>query len=430
MSSIQEGYKQTKVGVIPEEWEVVTFNDLRDTDVSHSITGGPFGSNLKSEHYTKTGVRIIQLQNIGDGSFINKDFIYTSEEKATELKSCLIYPNDIILAKMAEPVARACIIPSFENKFLMGSDGIRLHIDKNKYDNKFILESINYKQFRQIAIARSTGSTRQRIGLNDLKTIPIVIPPLKEQQKIAQILTTWDDAISKQEALIEEKEQLKKGLMQKLLSGEVRFEGFEGEWEEVRLGDIGKTYGGLSKKKAEDFGQGNAKYITYKNIFDNSKINIDIFERVIVNANEKQNKVQYGDILFTTSSETPEEVGMSSVLLDEIDNLFLNSFCFGFRPYNLEEIDPYFARFYFRSYYMRDKISRLAQGSTRFNLSKLQVMKIKTKLPSKQEQQKIAQVLSTADKEIELLKEELEALKEQKRGLMQKLLTGEVRVRV
>jgi len=428
MSKLREGYKQSKVGVIPEEWEVVEFNDLRDINVSHSITGGPFGSNLKSEHYTDTGVRIIQLQNIGDGSFINKDFIYTDEEKARELKSCLIYPNDIILAKMAEPVSRACIIPSFEDKFLMGSDGIRLHIDKEKYDNKFILESINYRQFRNIAIARSTGSTRQRIGLTDLKKIPIIIPPLKEQQKIAQILSTWDSAISKQEVLIKAKEQLKKGLMQKLLSGEVRFEGFDGEWEEVRLGDVGYTYGGLTKKTAEDFGCGDANYITYKNIFDNDKIDVSIFDNVEIGNNEKQNKVIYGDVLFTTSSETPEEVGMSSVLLDEIDELYLNSFCFGYRLNDLNIINPQFARFYFRSFYMRDKISRLAQGSTRFNLSKLQVMKIKISIPLLKEQKKIAQVLSTADKEIELLKNELETLKEQKRGLMQRLLSGDVRV--
>ena len=121
---------------------------------------------------------------------------------------------------------------------------------------------------------------------------------------------------------------------------------------------------------------------------------------------------------------------MSSVMLDNIDELYLNSFCFGYRVNDFEVLNPNFARFYFRSFYMRDKISRLAQGSTRFNLSKLQVMKIKVKLPAQQEQQKIAKVLTAAGREIELLREELEALKEQKRGLMQKLLMGEVRVKV
>ena len=121
---------------------------------------------------------------------------------------------------------------------------------------------------------------------------------------------------------------------------------------------------------------------------------------------------------------------MSSVLLDNVSNTYLNSFCFGYRLNNFNTLDPYFARFYFRSFQMRDKISRLAQGSTRFNLSKNEIMKLKIKLPSLPEQQKIAEVLSLADDEINLLRNELEELKLQKKALMQKLLTGQVRVKV
>ena len=245
MNQIKQGYKQTKVGIIPENWEVVNFDELKDKTDRHSITGGPFGSDLKSEHYTSSGVRVIQLQNIGDGKYINKEFVYTSEEKANQLKNCLIYPNEIILAKMAEPVARACLIPSFEDKFLMCSDGIRLLVDKNKFSTKYVLEYINYDLFRKIAINRSTGSTRGRIGLTDLKTIPLALPPLKEQEKIAEILTIWDEAITKQTELLEAKELQKKALMQKLLSGEVRFNGFNDEWEIFSLNEVlkeRKTY--------------------------------------------------------------------------------------------------------------------------------------------------------------------------------------------
>jgi type I restriction enzyme, S subunit len=215
-------FKDSELGKIPESWEVIPFLQLADTKISHSFTGGPFGSDLKSEHYTKDGVRVIQLQNIGDGSFINKDFVYTSEEKAEALKTCQIYPNDIILAKMAEPVARACIMPHIEEKYLMGSDGIRLHIDKSKYDTHFILHSINFNRFRNIAIARSTGTTRLRIGLTALKKIPIIIPPLEEQKQIADILSTTDEKLEVLRAKKEKYETLKKGLLQKLLSGLVR----------------------------------------------------------------------------------------------------------------------------------------------------------------------------------------------------------------
>jgi type I restriction enzyme S subunit len=264
----------------------------------------------------------------------------------------------------------------------------------------------------------------------DFYSLDFLIPPLKEQQKIAEILTTWDEAITKQAEFIKEKELLKKALMQKLLSGEVRFDGFSDEWVKVRLGEIGDSFNGLSGKTGEDFGIGEAKYITYKNIFDNPKIRLDIFDNVKIADNEKQNLVKFGDIFFTVSSETPEEVGMSSVLLDNVANTYLNSFCFGYRLNSFDTLDPYFARFYFRSFQMRDKISRLAQGSTRFNLSKNGIMKLKLKLPSLPEQQKIAEVLSLIDDEINLLKNELKELKLQKKALMQKLLTGEVRVKV
>jgi type I restriction enzyme S subunit len=114
---------------IPSTWKMGTLEDVV-TEKQYSITGGPFGSDLQTKDYTIEGVQIIQLQNIGDGFFINDSKVYTSEEKANNLRSCNIYPNDIILAKMADPVARACIIPSFAKRFLMASDGIRVEVDK------------------------------------------------------------------------------------------------------------------------------------------------------------------------------------------------------------------------------------------------------------------------------------------------------------
>src|SRR5690606_620122 len=150
----------------------------------------------------------------------------------------------------------------------------------------------------------------------NIKSVKVFLPPLREQKKIAAILATWDKAIELKEKLIEQKKEQKKGLMQKLLTGEVRLPGFEGEWKKVRLGNIGKTYNGLSGKSAEDFGEGKP-YIPYKTIFDDSKINLQKLDYVKINIGEKQNSAKKGDIFFTTSSETPHEVGMSSVLLDD-----------------------------------------------------------------------------------------------------------------
>ena len=215
-------FKDSKLGEIPESWELIPIYDLRNKNERYSITGGPFGSDLKSEHYTEKGVRIIQLQNIGDGEFINKSKIYTSKEKADELKSCNIYPNDIILAKMA-PVARCCKMPSFDDRYVMCSDGIRLSVDSDKFINEFIYQALSSKSFRDEAEAKSTGTTRARIGLKDLKLIPIAVPNNKEeQQKIANILSTVDDKLEVLQDKKGEYQDLKKGLMQVLLTGKVR----------------------------------------------------------------------------------------------------------------------------------------------------------------------------------------------------------------
>ncbi len=274
------------------------------------------------------------------------------------------------------------------------------------------------------------GATINSINNSDLLKFKIPLPPLKEQEKIADILSTWDRAISNLDELIIQKQKLKTALMQNLLSAKIRFKEFTDPWQEVKLGDIGETYNGLNGKTAEDFENGNSKYITYKNIFDNFSININISEKVNIKENEIQNLVKFGDIFFTTSSETPEEVGISSVLLKNLENVYLNSFCFGYRLYSFEILSLYFAKFYFRSQIFREKIIHLAQGSTRFNISKNQMMKLKIKLPNLAEQQKIAEVLSACDDEINLLKDKLLNLKLQKQGLMQNLLTGKVRVRV
>jgi type I restriction enzyme S subunit len=167
------------------------------------------------------------------------------------------------------------------------------------------------------------------------------------------------------------------------------------------------------------------------NIFSNRKIDIEVFARVKLKDNEHQNEVKYGDLFFTGSSETPEEVGMSSVLLDSIDTMFLNSFCFGFRLYDFKTLLPEFASFFFRAPHLRLKISILAQGATRYNLPKSKFLDLKIEIPqSIKEQKKIASVLSASYEEIQTLKHTLAHYQQQKKGLMQVLLTGKKRVKI
>ena len=208
----------------------------------------------------------------------------------------------------------------------------------------------------------------------------------------------------------------------------LRFPKFSGEWMKTTLGKIGETFNGLTGKRGSDFGQG-SPYITYKSIFDNSKIDLSRVEYVTITDAERkkqtQNEVQYGDIFFTTSSETPDEVGMTSVLLDEVKDCYLNSFCFGYRLNSITDVLPEYMRFYLRSNTIRRRLFVLAQGSTRFNISKGEVMGLTIKLPGTAEQRKIAQLLTMIEDRIATQIKIIEKLESLIRGISNNLLYSE-----
>lgn len=207
---IPKGYKHTDIGIIPNEWDICTFEEIADKNKKWSITGGPFGSNLKTTDYTNEGVQIVQLQNIGDGCFHNDSEVFTSDEKANELLSSNIYPDDIILSKMGDPVARACFIPKGGKRYLMASDGIRLVVDEKRFSKKFVHDYINSIFFRKRAFEISTGSTRLRIGLPELKRLMVIKPTLPEQTAIATALSNTDALITSLQNLIAKKRLIKR----------------------------------------------------------------------------------------------------------------------------------------------------------------------------------------------------------------------------
>ncbi|ATW45195.1 restriction endonuclease subunit S [Glaesserella parasuis] len=164
------------------------------------------------------------------------------------------------------------------------------------------------------------------------------------------------------------------------------------EWKSLE--DIAEIYGGLSGKTKSDFENGNAKYITYKNVFDNIEINFDILETVKITQTETQHKVKYGDVLFTASSETANDVGMSSVVTKEIEyDVYLNSFSFGLRFNENIKIIPEYSKYLFRTYSIRNEISKTASGVTRFNISKARFKKIIIPIPPIDVQQEIVRIL-------------------------------------
>ena len=205
--------------------------------------------------------------------------------------------------------------------------------------------------------------------------------------------------------------------MSKTETPSIRFRGFEDAWEQRKLGEMGQTYTGLSGKTKDDFGHGQARFVTYMNVFSNPISNPEMTEPIEIDP--KQNEVEVGDVFFTTSSETPEEVGMSSILLEKRGKTYLNSFCFGFRP--SEKIDSYYLAYMLRSESTRAKIILLAQGISRYNISKNKVMEIAVSLPSLDEQKMIGQYFSQLDNLITLHQRKFEKLTNVKKSMLEKM---------
>ena len=196
----------------------------------------------------------------------------------------------------------------------------------------------------------------------------------------------------------------------------IRFKGFTDTWEQRKLGEVGETYTGLSGKSKDDFGHGSGKFITYMNVFSNPVASSNMTEAIEID--DSQNKVQFGDVLFTTSSETPDEVGMSSVWLENAENTYLNSFCFGYRP--TTEYNPYYLAYMLRSSSMRKKITFLAQGISRYNISKNKMMDIEMPIPSIDEQKQIGEYFRNLDNLITLHQCELQIVSKRRKARLRR----------
>ncbi|XQL52982.1 restriction endonuclease subunit S [Escherichia coli] len=413
--------------MVPKGWEKNSLDSLFEFKN---------GLNTEKEQYGN-GYKFVNVMDVFRNDILTESKIIGRVQVTDkQLEGYQLKYGDVLFNRTSETFDEIAIAAIYLDNAIATFGGfvIRARPKGNQIDPAYSVFLFQSKSYRSQVVKLGQGAIRANIGQKDLARVCILVPPLAEQKKIAQILSTWDKAISVTEKLLTNSQQQKKALMQQLLTGKKRLLDengvrFSGEWEYTIFGNLGDTYTGLTGKTKDDFGAGKP-YIPYINIFKNSRIDIQNLEYVQVNDDERQSVVKYGDIFFTTSSETPEEVGMSSVLLEEVSEVFLNSFCFGFRLNNFETLIPKYARYLFRSEHVRRQISTLGQGVTRYNLSKRQLIKLELKLPCVEEQQKIAAVLSAADAEISTLEKKLTCLRDEKKALMQQLLTGKRRVKV
>ena len=350
------------------EWETKLINDLAVV-----IGGGTPDTTIKS--YWDGEIQWFTPSEIGKNKYVDSSLRTITEEGFNNSSAKLLPPNTILLSSRA--TIGEC---SLSLRECATNQGFQSLVSKKCYVD-FLYYLIQTK--KRDLIRKSCGSTFLEISANEVRKIQVSVPTDVEQQKIAGLLSLIDERIATQNKIIEKLQSLIKGLNDNI------HKGIKGET--VCFSDLGEAYSGLSGKGGDDFGYGEP-FITYMNVYQNTYISEKDYELVQIAPNEKQNSVQYGDALFTLSSETPEEVGIGAVYLGNTQKLYLNSFCFGIHFYDERVLPQYLAHFISSSSFRR-AIYPLAQGSTRFNLQKNDFMKMKFLLPSLEKQGHIANTL-------------------------------------
>lgn len=429
---IKPGYKKTPVGIIPEDWEVKEFKNcftqLKTYTYSRNqLTLENQNNNIYNIHYGDIHAKF--SENILD---TEKDLklIPKITDEVTD-NPVLLRDGDVIMADASEDykgIGKSIeLIKVGEKKIIAGTHTFALR-PKINYAPKFagyIFSSFQtHKQIKRIA----TGISVYGISKGNISKIKLPIPPLPEQKAIADCLSTWDRGIEKLTALIDAKKEQKKGLMQRLLTGSLRLrsatgEPFDGEWKKMIVNELADVYDGTHQTPNyvdEGIPFYSVEHLTADN-FENTKfISNEVFQK-----ENKRVKLEKGDVLMTRIGD----IGTSKYVDWKVNASFYVTLVV-FKK-KIKDIDFRFFHYFISSDFFQKELYRNTLHVAfpkKINLGDIRLCNVL--LPPSEEQTAIAQVLTTADREIELLEQKLEAMKEQKKGLMQVLLTGKKRLRV
>ena len=333
----------------------------------------------------ENGTLVLRSSNVSNGEVVDADNIYVNPQV---VNSENVKVGDIVVVVRngsRSLIGKHAQIKAFMPNTVIGAFMTGIRSECPEFTNALL----NTSRFEE-EIAMNMGATINQITGYMFSKMEFKVPCLDEQKKIGEYFEKLDRLIT----LHQRKCKIRNLRCPKSTAI---------TWEQRKLGEVGETYTGLSGKSKDDFGHGSGKFITYMNVFSNPVASPNMTEAIEID--DSQNKVRFGDVLFTTSSETPAEVGMSSVWLENAENTYLNSFCFGYRP--TAEFNPYYLAYMLRSSSMRKKIIFLAQGISRYNISKNKMMDIEMPIPSIDEQKQIGEYFANLDRLITLHQREL-----------------------
>ena len=382
------------------EWEKCKFGDI--------ATGFDYGMNAAAKTYDGVN-KYIRITDIDEATSTYTDKDIVSPDGVLK-DNYLVNDCDILLARTGASTGKSYLYKKSDGKLYYAGFLIRANV--TTHDPYFVFSQLHTHRYWRWVSIMSARSGQPGINSQEYSSFPIYTTSIKEESKIAKLLSLLDDRIATQNKIIEKLQSLIKGLNDTL---------YAQHSDEVvtSFAELGTSYSGLSGKSAQDFGSGKP-FITYLNVYSNNVINENDFQYVTIKDGEKQNIVEYGDVLFTLSSETPNEVGIGSVYLGK-EKVFLNSFCFGIHITNTKVAFSPYLSYYVSSTAFRKFIYPYAQGSTRFNLCKVDFEKASIKLPTLGHQKRIYSILSHIDCKMETEIQMLNLYNSQKQYLLRQM---------
>lgn len=377
----------------------------------------------------KSEFLVVRTSNVRNGQLIMDDMKYTTQAGYDEWTQRAVPIHGDVLFTREAPAGESCLVPR-ELKVCMGQRMVMLRPKTEKVDPVFLSLVLATEKCKSDISRLSIGSTVSRINISDIKKLRVPSPPLPEQKKIAKILSTWDKAIATTEKLIDASQQQKKALMQQLLTGKKRLvdpdtgKVFEGKWEEVKLDDLA-----LYRRGSFPQPYGNPEWVDEVNgypfiqVFDidkNMKLKKATKTKISDAAIDKSVFIEAGTVIVSLQGS------IGRVAITQYD-AYVDRTVLLFQSFKRKMDTIYFA-YAIQELFEIEK--EKAPGGTIKTITKQVLSNFTIKVPTHYEQQKIASVLTAADKEIELLQAKLAHLKDEKKALMQQLLTGKRRVKV
>jgi type I restriction enzyme S subunit len=429
---------------IPLGWKVTSLSDLAANE-PYAIVDGPFGTQLHQDEYTSEGVPVVRIGNLSfSGRFDPADLVFVSEQKAAVLTRSSVKPGDIVIAKTGATIGKLGMFPSAYEKGIIASSCLKIAVDRSHCNSRFLLHLLASERGQVAILNSAVGTTRTTINIQPFAQIEFAMPAdPNEQRRIAEILDAADDAIQQTEQLIAKLKAVKAGLLHDLLTrglderGHLRDpqahpEQFKDsplgriptEWEVAALGEhtTSSAFGPRFSSAAYDE-NGNVAVLRTTDMDDEGNVNLSTMPIARLDLDLLQaHLLQIGDLLISRSGTCGIAAIFAGFGLPVLPGAFLIRFRLN------DTLYPQWIQRYFNSAIGRQQVLRQSQGGVQKNLQGSMLLKLLVPIPSGDGQRQVLQVLDAHDARIRAEEAALAKLRQIKRGLMDDLLTGRVRV--